>query len=204
MKAPIVIQPILSKEEGALLAEALRVGRRARPLTQDALVEYGRWILAHLFGEDPRAAVEQRESPRVWRALLGACGPKLNVSERLLRAAVSIAAYHKTIDDNAWRLLEPGRRPVASSPAGARAPMPVGGHATKVLAGALGEAIGGSATVERVFAKVAKFNYQVTTSTFDHSVDRAVTEATAADRVRLRHELEQLATWATRSRERFR
>ena len=54
----------LTKAQAPLLAEALRRGEATRNMMEDALVEYGRWILVNIFQDDAAAALDTKsENP---------------------------------------------------------------------------------------------------------------------------------------------
>lgn len=111
----------LNKVDSSLLAEALRRGEATRNVMEDALVDYGRWILVNVFGDDAAAALDGRSKNAVWVTLLRrAGGPTLRLSRRMLYVAVEIAARDKRINDDVWRTLEPGRKelllPLADEP----------------------------------------------------------------------------------------
>lgn len=102
---------VLDAGEKAVLAEALRQGDETRDRMEAALVGFGRWILINVFKDDTTAALEHKRENRVWQSLRArAGGPTLRVSEKLLYVAVDIAAHDKRINDDTWRLLEPGRK----------------------------------------------------------------------------------------------
>ena len=68
---------------------------------EDALVEYGRWILVHIFGDDAAAALDTKSENPLWTALLArAGGPTLRMSRKVLYVAVEIAARDKRINDD--------------------------------------------------------------------------------------------------------
>ena len=101
----------LNAAEKSVLAEALREADAARDVMEAALVGFGRWILINVFHDDATAALEGKRENRVWQRLRArAGGPSLRVSEKLLYVAVDIAAHDKRINDETWRLLEPGRK----------------------------------------------------------------------------------------------
>ena len=103
--------PHLSRDEHALLAEALRLGEETRRAVQDAIVDFGRWILVHVFADDARAALEDRSDNAVWLELRRrAGGPSLAMSDRMLYVALHLAARDKRIADQAWRGLDAGRK----------------------------------------------------------------------------------------------
>ena len=94
-----------------VLAEALRLAEHTRNTVEDALVEYGRWLLVHVFLNDAAAALDEKsDNPRWLELLRRAGGPTLRLSRRFLNVAVAIAAHDKRINDDTWRLLEPGRK----------------------------------------------------------------------------------------------
>ncbi len=111
-----VAQPVdavisLSREEKAAVAEALRRAEATRNVIEDALVDFGRWLLVHVFEDDAASALEPRKSNPVWLELARrAGGPTLGLSQKFLYTALALAAHDKRISDQAWRLLEPGRK----------------------------------------------------------------------------------------------
>ena len=101
----------LDAGERKLLAEALRRAEETRNVMEDALVDFGRWLLVHVFDDDAAAALAGRRQNRLWLDLLArAGGPTLRLSERTLYVALHIAAHDKRINDESWRALEPGRK----------------------------------------------------------------------------------------------
>lgn len=96
-----------------LLAEALHRAEQTRNTVEDALVDFGRWLLVHVFDDDSQAALADARGNALWTELLRrAGGPTLRLSRRFLHVAVAIAAHDKRINDDAWRLLEPGRKEI--------------------------------------------------------------------------------------------
>lgn len=103
--------PALNKDESPVFDEALRRGEDARDRMEHALVEYGTWLLAHVFGGDTSAALEHRRDNAIWMNLLSRAGGRtLKLSAKFLNVAVRIAAYDKRIQSDSWRLLEPARK----------------------------------------------------------------------------------------------
>lgn len=103
--------PKMSKDETPVFNEALRRGEEARNKIESALIEYGAWILVHVFGGDTTAALEHRKDNAIWLNLLSRAGGKtLRVSKKFLTVAVRIAAYDKRLQSDSWKLLEPGRK----------------------------------------------------------------------------------------------
>ncbi len=104
-------EPPLAAVQKKLLAEALRRGEETRDVMEDALVQYGRWLLVNVFDDDAAAALDDRAGNAVWLALLErAGGPTLRLNRKLLYVALHIAARDRRITDEAWRALEPGRK----------------------------------------------------------------------------------------------
>lgn len=64
----------LKKEQRMLLAEAVRRGEECRNRVEDAIVEYGRWGLLHIFDNDAAAALEGKRDNAVWHALVERAG----------------------------------------------------------------------------------------------------------------------------------
>jgi hypothetical protein len=96
----------LNKAERALLDEALLQGERTRDAVDDALIEFGRWVLLHVFANDATAATDLRTSNPVFLELLRrAGGPTLGLSVRAIHLAVHVAARDRRITDPAWRSL---------------------------------------------------------------------------------------------------
>jgi hypothetical protein len=94
-----------------LLAEALRRGESARDEMEDALVDYGRWLLVNVFRDDAGAALDERVGNPVWSARLDrAGGPTLRLSPRMLSVAVRIVAFDKLIQEQGWHSLDAGRK----------------------------------------------------------------------------------------------
>lgn len=101
----------LTRDQRTLLAEALRQAETTREIIEDKLVDFGRWLLVHVFDDDARAALEQKRTNPVWREIIDrAGGPTLRLSPRLVHVAIDIGAHDHRITDQSWRLLEPGRK----------------------------------------------------------------------------------------------
>jgi hypothetical protein len=101
----------LDKGQKKLLAEALRRAEEARDTMEDALVDFGRWILVNVFDDDADAALDGKRDNPVWHELVArAGGPTLRLSRKLLYVAVQIAAHDKRITDETWRGLDSGRK----------------------------------------------------------------------------------------------
>jgi hypothetical protein len=61
--------PSVSKAQAPLLAEALRRGEATRNVMEDALVDYGRWILVNIFDDDAAAPLDAKRENPLWVAL---------------------------------------------------------------------------------------------------------------------------------------
>ncbi len=105
--------PALSKAEQALLATALERSESTRNAIETSLVEYGRWLLVHVFGDDTSAVLEHRYDNPIWVHLLKrAGGSTLRLSPRFLSNALLIATYDKRLNDGSWKALDPGRKEI--------------------------------------------------------------------------------------------
>jgi hypothetical protein len=101
----------LTKQERALVDEALRRGQDLRDELESAVRSFGRWVLGKVFGGDTTRALDGKADNPVWREILRrAGGPTLPISRRLVYVAVSVAAFDKRIPDGAWRGLDLGRK----------------------------------------------------------------------------------------------
>jgi hypothetical protein len=101
----------LSKTETAVLRDALREGEKTVDAVEDALIEFGRWLLAHVFDDDTAAAIDDRTENSVWLELVRrAGGPTLRLSSKVLYVALRIAAYDRRINDDVFRRLDAGRK----------------------------------------------------------------------------------------------
>jgi hypothetical protein len=103
----------LDKPQQRLVAEAIRRGEVARDAVEDALVDYGRWLLINVFDDDAGVALESPKDNLVWRTLVDrAEGPSLRLDRRFLYVALAIAAHDKRIQDESWRQLDAGRKEI--------------------------------------------------------------------------------------------
>src|SRR5438105_7545890 len=101
----------LSRTDQHTLAEALRRGQETRNVIEDALVDYGQWILINVFGDDAARALENKSDNPLWLEIVRrAGGPTLALSKKLLYVALEIAARDKRINDGSWRALDAGRK----------------------------------------------------------------------------------------------
>jgi hypothetical protein len=103
----------LSKTEKLLLDEAVALGTRAHKEAETALTDFGRWILLKVFNNDPAAALDDKRENRVWQELVErAGGPSLRLSRKVLYVTLQIVTHDKRISDDAWRILDAGRKEV--------------------------------------------------------------------------------------------
>jgi len=199
----------LTKAENTIVNEALRRGETTRNEVEHALVEYGRWLLGHVFGDDAKAALNARRENNVWRVLLRrAGGPTLRLTPRFLHVAIAIAAHDKRIQDDAWRLLEPARKelllPLAEEDALREAAqhvvaMKLSHNATrsyvKSLRAEKGRAVQRRVSLKQLEGKLRAFRERVSDAGFRKGVTKAVAGAKAEQRAALRKELSALGVW---------
>ncbi|CAN5192905.1 hypothetical protein BH09MYX1_BH09MYX1_46340 [soil metagenome] len=209
-KAVTVHGEALSKGDRGILSEAIQRGEVARKAWEGALVEYGGWLLVNVFHDDAHAALEGREKNRVWRALVErAGGPTLRVSVKLLEVAVRIAAHDKRINDESWRLLEPGRKelllPLGDEAAMREAAqrvvaMKMSQRATKELVRAQmkaeGRAPSARTTPTKLKKQLSQFNARLVDLSSKRRIESILTKSTIAEKKELRTEVERLAEWA--------
>lgn len=193
-----------------LLADALRRAEETRDTIEDALVNFGRWLLVAVFDDDAAAALEGRRDNPVWRELLGrAGGPTLRLSERTLYVALQIAAHDKRITDEAWRGLEPGRKelllPLGDEDLMREAAQHVSAmkltqRATRAYVAGLraerGEGARLRLTGPRVASQVRSFRARVATAAWQKRALKAAAAADPAVQAAIRDELEALRAWA--------
>jgi hypothetical protein len=195
----------LTKGEQKLLAEAIRRGEEARDRVEDALVDYGRWLLVNIFDDDAAAALDRTDN-RVWRALLDrAGGPALRAERRFVHVALSIAAHDKRIQDESWRLLDPGRKEVLLKLGDERAMREAAQHVvamklsnlkTRQYVRGLLAAEGKSAqlriTLPRVSANARKLRERFGAAGYRKAFERTLRDAEDGERATVRKELEAL------------
>src|SRR5260370_42124905 len=81
----------LTKDQRSVLSEALRRSEETRDVVEDALLDFGRWLLVHVFSDDAKAALEERRRNGLWLELWArAGGPSLRLSRKFLYLAVTI------------------------------------------------------------------------------------------------------------------
>lgn len=202
--------PLLSNEQRELLPEALRLAEQTRNVVEDALLEFGRWVLVHVFADDAKAALEQRRDNALWcELLLRAGGPSLRLSRKFLYLAVTFAAHDKRIQDESWRLLEPGRKefllPLRDEPLMRKAAqhviaMKLSQRATKQYVRSVLEAEGIRVKVQtpapRLEAKVRKFREAVSDPAFQRGLARSLKSLGPEEKSAMKKELEGLRSWA--------
>jgi hypothetical protein len=94
----------LDRAQKALLDEALLQGESARDAVEDAVMEFGRWLLFHVFENNAQAATDLRPRNPVFLELLRrAGGPTLGLSVRAIYVSLHAAAYDRRIADPTWR-----------------------------------------------------------------------------------------------------
>lgn len=198
----------LTRRDQQLVSEALRRGEETRNTVEHALVEYGRWLLIHVFADDARAALERRRDNAIWRELLArAGGPTLRLSPRFMHVAITIAAHDKRITDDSWRLLEPARKqlllPLGDEAAMREAAqhvvkMKLSHRATSVFVRGLREASKPRAlTKKQIGARIRAFRGVITDAASRRAIEHTLANADAAEQKRLRSELSSLRAWTT-------
>ena len=205
----------LTKAQAPLLAEALRRGEATRNTMEDALVEYGRWILVHIFGDDAGAALDTKSDNVLWRALLArAGGPTLRMSRKVLYVAVEIAARDKRINDDIWRNLEPGRKelllPLADESRMRRAAkhvveMKLSHDKTREYVAALrtedGDEPKKRVTLGAVTSRVRRFHTTLGAASALRSLKKVSQRATDEEKATLRAEIDAVAAWVVSARQ---
>ncbi|MBL8684712.1 MAG: hypothetical protein JNK05_36385 [Myxococcales bacterium] len=100
-------KPKLTASERAVFDEALERGEGVRKTVDAAVVEFGQWLFARVFGEDTTAVLESRDDNELWNAiLLVAGGSRLRLAPRIIENAVLCAVYDKRLNSDGWRLLD--------------------------------------------------------------------------------------------------
>jgi hypothetical protein len=202
----------LSKSEKLLVGEALRRGEQARDVMENALVDFGRWVLVNVFADDAAAALGERRDNRVWQDLMSrAGGPTLRVSERLMTVALVIAAHDKRIQDESWRLLEVGRKELllplgeeSSLREGAQQvlTMKMSQRATREYVrealAAKGKQRQARLTMNRVRSHVQQFSKKVGTAAYERRMEKVLKETTPEERAALKAEVEAIGAWVKR------
>ena len=101
----------LAKEQKLLLQEALIEGAKTVDTMESAIVEYGRWLLLHVFEDDSAVALDDRTGNPVWLELLRrAGGPTLKLNGKSLNVAIRIAAHDRRITSETFRSLDYHRK----------------------------------------------------------------------------------------------
>lgn len=201
----------LAKAERALLAEALRRAENARNVLESTLLDFGRWLLVEVFHDDAAAALgdRKRDNP-VWRELLSrAGGPTLRLNAKFLYVALDIAAHDKRIQDDSWRLLEPGRKELllplrdeASMRKAARrvVEMKLSQRATRDLVRAelatRGDKPAVRVTPQRFQSQLKKFRERVADASYKKKVEASLRGLSKDKRTEVRKELEALHQWS--------
>jgi len=200
----------LSKSERALLAEALRRAEGTRNVVESALLDFGRWLLNEIFHDDAGAALENKRDNPVWLELLSrAGGPTLRLGERFLYVSLEIAAHDKRIQDDAWRLLDPGRKelllPIKDEARMREAAqhvvaMKLSQRATRAYVraekAAQGTAAAPRVTQKRFEAHVRRFRERVLDPAYKRKVERSLRDLAKDEKDGVRDELQAIKAWA--------
>jgi len=101
----------LTGAQRAVLSDAIREGTDVADTLEDRVRAYGRYLLAKVFGDDTREALDLRTKNPVWTELVRhAGGPTLKLSRKVLDVALRMAAYDRRITDETFRALDSGRK----------------------------------------------------------------------------------------------
>lgn len=163
-----------------------------------------------MFEDDAAAALDGRRHNPVWQALLNrAGGPTLRVSAKLLEVAVRIAAHDKRINDDAWRLLEPGRKelllPLGEEGALRQAAqrvvaMKMSQRATRAFVREKLAADGRPSltrpTPRRFHAELSRFNERLGLLGAKKRLEHVLAKSTPEEKKALRAEVERVSVWA--------
>ncbi len=207
--------PSVRKAQAPLLAEALRRGEATRNAMEDALVDYGRWILVNIFDDDAAAALDAKSENPLWVALLArAGGPTLRLSRKVLYVAVEIAARDKRINDDIWRGLEPGRKELLLPLADETKMRKAAKHVVEMklsqdktreyvadLRAAGGEAPKLRVTLKRMATRVRSFHTGVSAAGTLRTMRQAAASASEAEKAAVRKELDAVSKWIAAARE---
>ena len=200
----------LTRDDRTVLAEALRQAEGTRNIVEAALLDFGRWLLVEVFHDDAAAALGAKGDNSVWRELVDrAGGPTLRLGERFLFVALEIAAHDKRIQDDAWRLLESGRKelllPLKDETLMRKAAqhvvtMKLSQRATREYVRAELVAQGGAeaprVTTKRFQAHVRRFRERVLDAAYRRKMERSLRELPKEEKAGVRGELLAIKTWA--------
>lgn len=101
----------LDAAQRKILEAALSEGEKLDETVQTAVMSFGRWLLGNVFDGSSKDALDRKSKNKVWSELVRrAGGPTLTVSRRVLYVALTLAAFDKQINDQAWRRLDFGRK----------------------------------------------------------------------------------------------
>ena len=203
-------EPTTASGGAALLQEALRQAESTRNTVEDALVSFGRWLLVHVFESDTKRALAARKENVLWDELRRrAGGPSLRLSRRFLSVALHIAAHDQRIQDDAWRLLEPGRKelllPLGEEGALREAAqhvvkMKLSQRATKTYVKSLrdGAAPRVRLTTERARADITRFSAKVLDTKYEKRAHALVRQLDHQERAAMKEEVLAVRAWADR------
>ena len=190
-------------------------GATACDSMEDALVNFGRWVLVSIFNDDASAALDGKRSNPVWHELVRrAGGPTLHLSRKLLYVAIQIAAHDKRINDEAWRKLEPGRKelllPIGDERVMREAAQRVLAakmthRATRAYVQTLREEFATSEAPSRItpkslLSRLRGLRETVATEAATKKITASLATAKAVDRQQVLRELKALEKWAVKVR----
>ena len=206
---PLTTGPLAAAHE-PVLREALLRAEETRNVVEDALVSFGRWMLVYVFESDSTRALATRKDSPLWNELQRrAGGPTLRLSRRFLSVALHIAAHDQRIQDDAWRLLEPGRKelllPLRQEGALREAAQHVvklklSQRATKTYVKTLQAEAAPKRrlTAELARADITRFSAKVADARYEKRVHALVKQLSHEDRAAMRQEVAEVRAWADR------
>jgi hypothetical protein len=132
------------------------------------------------------------------------------LSRKFLYLAVTVAAHDKRIQDESWRLLEPGRKefllPLGDEAVMRKAAqhvvaMKLSQKATKQYVRALldeqGKPVRVQASAPKLVARVQRFRQSVSDPAFQRGIARSLKSLEPSDKAAVKKELESLRAWAS-------
>lgn len=186
----------LTASERMVFDEALERGQKLRKTADEAVIEFGQWLFARVFGADTSAAIDSRHDNALWNAiLLAADGPRLRLTPKLIEDAVLCATYDKRLNSDGWRLLDFTRKSMllrledeALMREGAQhliaTNLSIAGTAAYVrsVLRESGEEVQTRVTLRRVESHVARFCERLLDENFNARLAEVISDATPAQR----------------------
>lgn len=186
----------LTTSERAVFDEALERGEGVRKTVDTAVVEFGQWLFARVFGGDTSAVLDSRHDNELWNAILVAAdGPRLRLTPKLIESAVLCSAYDKRLNSDGWRLLDFTRKAMLLRLEDERLMREGAQHLiatnlsieatadyVRAVLLANGEAVQTRVTLRRVESHIEKFCERLVDERFNARLDEVIAEADPAQR----------------------